>query len=146
MQTQQTQNSFPGPKSYRAFRETGPWSNQSFNKKNQLIDVLVCVIRTRIHLLFLFSSSPNKLEMNFIRSLRVVITPSVVERRKRLEACNRMNFRLEMRDCPQNVTFAGEANVSANLSAAGIIFRYTSPRTGFIFLIALCLCNNMTPS
>ena len=25
MQTQQTQNSFPGPKSYRDFRETGPW-------------------------------------------------------------------------------------------------------------------------
>ena len=25
MQRQQTQNSFPGPKSYRDFRETGPW-------------------------------------------------------------------------------------------------------------------------
>ena len=25
MQTQQTQNSFPGPKRYRDFRETGPW-------------------------------------------------------------------------------------------------------------------------
>ena len=31
-----------------------PWSNHSFNKKNQPINAFVCIIRTRDHLLFLF--------------------------------------------------------------------------------------------
>ena len=53
MKTQQTQNSFPGPKSYRDFRETGPWARRegrlqcplrlesSFNFLNAVLDYVL---------------------------------------------------------------------------------------------------------
>ena len=57
----------------RSIRYNGKhrWSNHSFNKKKQPIYMLVCVIRTRAHILFFcFSFSPNMLQMKkLIRGL-----------------------------------------------------------------------------
>ena len=43
MQTQQTQNRFPGPKSYRGFRETGPRTkkNPKLKEDQSIIHFLI---------------------------------------------------------------------------------------------------------
>ena len=49
MQTRQTQNSFPGLKSYRNFLETGPWPiEEGFVWSHQTITVLICPHRSAL--------------------------------------------------------------------------------------------------
>ena len=92
-----------------SFEPIKPWSNYSFNKKST--NLCACLRHSRashLSLLFFFLSQ-HKINKP-VSGLLVF----------------RMIMPLPLRDCPQNFTFALEANVYFldNLSATGIILRY----------------------